>query len=66
VGWSDQEIRELLEAIKDEEGPGQKRDATGYEVKYKGETFPVNLEKIPPSYKSIFDDLKENLQIVKK
>jgi hypothetical protein len=66
VDWTDKEIQELLKHAKDEEGPGQKRDATGYELKYEGETIPINLEKVPPSYKPIFEDLKDKLKIVKK
>ncbi|MGI8634333.1 MAG: hypothetical protein ACR2KZ_02915, partial [Segetibacter sp.] len=48
VDWTDKEMKELIKLVKDEEGPGQKRDATGYELKYEGETVPINLEKVPP------------------
>lgn len=66
VDWSEQEMKQLLEVIKDEEGPGQKRDASGYELKYKGGTFSIDIEKVPPPYKNTFDDLKQNMQIVKR
>ena len=66
VDWTDEQMEELLQAIKNEsEGPGQQRDATGYELQYKGETFPIDLEKVPPLYKKTFDTLKEDLKISK-
>ena len=66
VDWTQSQMEELLQAIKKEgEVPGEQRDATFYELQYKGETFPVNLEKVPDLYKKTFDNLKEDLKISK-
>ena len=66
VDWTHNQMEELLKAIKKEgEVPGEQRDATSYELQYKGETFPVNLEKVPDLYKKTFDNLKEDLKISK-
>ncbi len=66
VDWDDKELKELIKQVTDEDAPGKKRDATGYELKYEGGTIPIDLEKVPPSYKNVFEDLKDKLKIVKK
>ncbi|MCW3105899.1 MAG: hypothetical protein JWQ09_405 [Segetibacter sp.] len=66
VDWSEEEMRELLKVIKnEEEGPGQERDATGYQLMYNAGTFSIDWEKIPAKYKKTFEELKEKLAIVK-
>jgi hypothetical protein len=66
VSWSEEEMEDLVKKIKiDEEGPGQTRDATTYLLKYKAKTFSIEWHKIPAKYKRTFEDLKENLKVVK-
>ena len=65
VDWTEDEMRELLKQIQNDEGPGQKRDATGYEIMYNAGTFSIDWDKIPAKYKKTFEELKDNLAIVK-
>ena len=65
VDWSQDEMNELLKLISEDEDPGQKRDATGYQLKNNAGTFSIDLEKVPALYKKTFDELKDNLTIVK-
>jgi hypothetical protein len=66
VDWTEDEMRELLKTIETgEEGPGQKRDATGYQLMYNAGTFSIDWEKIPAKYMKTFEDLKDNLKIEK-
>ncbi len=56
---------QLIETIKPENpGSGMSRDATGYYLEIKDQTVPIDLNKVPQNYQSIFEDLKDNLQIV--
>jgi hypothetical protein len=64
VDWSEEEMNELLQAIKNE-GPGQMRDANDYQLINNAGTFSIDVEKVPAKYKKAFDDLKDNLKIVK-
>jgi hypothetical protein len=67
VDWSSAELRELIQAIESkDERPGQKRDASDYQLKYDAGTISIDWEKIPASYKKTFEELKDNLSIVKK
>ncbi|MCW3081439.1 hypothetical protein [Segetibacter sp.] len=65
VDWTSDELSELIKVIKNEEGAGQKRDATGYQLKYNAGTFSIDWEKIPAKYKKTFEELKDDLAIVK-
>jgi site-specific recombinase XerC len=65
VDWKEDEIKKLIERIKTKDNPGSMRDNTTYELSYHAGTFPVDMEKIPAKYKKMFDDLKDNLKIVK-
>lgn len=66
VDWTDEEMTALLSVIKDDDaGHENKRDVTGYELKYNAGTFSINMEKVPAKYKKIFDDLVDDLVIVK-
>jgi hypothetical protein len=66
VDWSESEMRQLLDQIeKKDEGPGQARDATEYQLMYNAGTFSIDWDKIPAKYKKMFDELKDNLAIVK-
>jgi hypothetical protein len=67
VDLTEDEMRELLKVIKnDDGGPGQNRDATGYQLAYNGGTFPIDWDKIPGKYEKTFEDLKDNLKIIKQ
>ena len=65
VDWTDDELSELMEVIKNEGAADQKRDATEYQLKYDAGTFSIEWEKIPAKYKKTFEELKDNLKIVK-
>lgn len=66
VDWTADEMKEILKEIKIEEaGPGQKRDATSYQFMSNAGTFSIDWDKIPAKYKKTFEDLKNNLVIVK-
>ena len=66
VDWTNDEMEKLMDKIRIEDNePGNKRDATSYELIYDGGTCPIDIEKVPPQYRSTFDDLKDNLKISK-
>lgn len=66
VDWSENEIEELLDSIRiANDDPGRMRDNNQYQLLYNDKTFSIDLEKIPPKYKKAFENLKDNLQIVK-
>ena len=65
VDWSSEEMNELLKVIGTDEGPGQTRDATAYELETNAGTSTIDLEKVPAKYKKTFEQLKDNLEIVK-
>ena len=65
VHWTEDELEKLLDKISVEnKKAGSARDHTGYHVSYKDNTVAVDLEKLPKEYKKVFDDLKDDLQIV--
>ncbi|WP_147203627.1 hypothetical protein [Segetibacter aerophilus] len=67
VNWTSAELKELIQAIESkDDGPGQRRDASDYQLKYNAGTISIDWEKIPASYKKTFEELKDNLTIVKK
>ncbi len=67
VNWSEDELSKLLKVIKiDDKDAGQKRDANEYQLMNNSETFSIDPEKVPTKYKKTFDELKDNLRIVKK
>ena len=66
VKWTSEEMEALVTKIKiEDKGPGEMRDATTYHLMYDAETFPIDWEKIPSKYKKIFDELKQDLKVVK-
>lgn len=65
VDWSEDELKGLLKTIKNNEGPGEKRDVSEYQLMYDAGIHPIDWEKIPAKYKKTFDELKDNLRIVK-
>ena len=65
VDWGEKEISELLNSSITDETPGKMRDSTQYQLAVDDKTFSIDLEKVPPEYKEVFDKLKDDLQIVK-
>ncbi len=65
VEWTENEIERLIEHMRAEDIPGTIRDNTSYELSYDNKSFSIDLEKVPTIYKKLFDDLKDNLKIVK-
>jgi hypothetical protein len=63
VNWSNEEMEKLMDKIRiEDDEPGNKRDATSYQLMYDGGTCPIDIEKVPPEYRSTFDELKNNLK----
>lgn len=66
LNWSDKEMDALMASIKTEDDDFSKmRDNTQYQLMYNNQTVSIDLEKIPEKYKKTFDNLKDNLQVVK-
>ena len=66
VDWSDKELKDLVAAIKRKEEPlSRGRDVTGYFLEVKNEVVPIDLDKIPEKFKTVFESLKDNLKPVK-
>ena len=66
VDWSEHEMHQLISMIKaDHNDTGDARDSTCFLLKHNAGTFPINWEKIPAKYKNDFEELKDNLKIVK-
>ena len=66
VDWNDEEVKELLHHAKADEGPGQGRDSTGYQLEVDDCQFPIHWDKIPLKFIKVFEDLKDDLKIVKR
>jgi hypothetical protein len=66
VDWSEEEVKELLHHAKADEGPGESRDSTAYQLMVDAAAFSINLEKIPKKFLKVFEDLKDNLKIEKR
>jgi len=64
VDWTDDEFKLLVSTIKTD-GRGAARDNTSYLIKSKAGTFPIDWGKIPAKYVDTFEELKDNLAIVK-
>jgi len=66
VDWSEEELKKLLKKIHVTKKPNsQSRDMTSYYLEVDGKAVPVDLAKVPSQYKDTFNDLTENLKIVK-
>ena len=63
---SDNDLHDLIAAIKRKEEPlSRGRDTTGYFLEVKNKVIPIDLDKIPAKYKTMFNNLKDNLKPVK-
>ena len=66
VDWTEDEINKLLKVSQNaDEGPGQMRDSAAYQLQTYAGTFPIDLDKVPAKNKKTFEELKDNLKIVK-
>jgi hypothetical protein len=66
VAWCENEIEELISCIKTEDdAPGKMRDHHQYQLVYNGQSFSIDIGKVPSKYKDVFERLRDNLQIVK-
>jgi hypothetical protein len=66
VDWSEQELDAIIAASTRKEAPLTRgRDETGYFLEVNGQLIPIDLDKIPAAYKTVFDNLKKNLKPLK-
>jgi len=66
VDWTEQETKALLDFIGlKEKKDTQNRDATAHFLEVNGQTVPVDLKKVPPKYRTIFEGLEADLKFVK-
>ena len=65
VDLSEKEINALINLIEVDDAPQQMRDNTQYQILYNQKSFSVDLEKLPEKYKKTFENLKNNLKIVR-
>jgi len=66
VDWSEEETRKLIEIIKvEDDSPVTMRDGTTYQIMNNAGTFSIDFEKVPAEYKKTFEELKDNLKVVK-
>ncbi len=66
VDWSENEIDELINSFTEDDKSATMRDSTQYQLKFNDQTFSIDLEKVPLKYKKVFEQLKDNLKIVKQ
>ncbi len=65
VNLTEQELGSLLSIIKPDPDAFRVKDGTYYELAVGSNTTPVDLEKVPDEYKTIFNRLKNDLKIVR-
>jgi len=65
VSWTDAELQALLTKIEADDEPGNRRDATSYELETNAGTCSIDIDKVPAQYAGVFNELKNNLKIVK-
>jgi len=66
VNWTANDIHDLIHAAERKEEPLQRgRDTTGYFLELENKSVPIDLDKIPSKYKSVFEQLKNELKPVK-
>ncbi|GLU50575.1 hypothetical protein [Dyadobacter frigoris] len=66
VNWSDQELEQLIGHIcRDEKKEPENMNEICHYLEVQGREIPVDLKKVPPKYKAIFEGLKTELKYVK-
>jgi hypothetical protein len=65
VNLSDKELVSLLEVIRTDPSAQRIKDGNCYEIKVGNNSTPVDLDKVPEKYSSLFTKLKSDLKIIK-
>ena len=65
VNLSDKELVSLLEVIRTDPAARRIKDGNCYEIKVGNNSTPVDLDKVPEKYSSLFTKLKSDLKIIK-
>lgn len=66
VDLTEKELKGLLDSIRHNPSANRIKDGTYYELSVGSSSTPVDLEKVPEKYKSLFGKLKNDLKILKK
>ena len=65
VNMTDKEMDRLLQVIQRDPVSPRIKDGSYYELTVGSSSSPVDLEKVPDEYKSIFNKLKSDLKFIK-
>jgi hypothetical protein len=65
VNLTDKEMDRLLQVIQRDPVSSRIKDGSYYELTVGSSSTPVDLEKVPDDYKTLFSKLKNELKIVK-
>jgi len=66
VNLSDREMNRLLEIIQPDPDAPRIKDGNYYELTVGNNSTPVDLEKVPDEYKTLFSKLKSDMKIIKQ
>jgi hypothetical protein len=66
INLSDKELISLLEVIRTDPEASRIKDGHYYELKVGENSTPVDLDKVPEKFNSLFTKLKSDLRIIKK
>jgi hypothetical protein len=66
VSLTDKELDRLLEIIRPDPSAPKIKDGNSYELTVGSNRTPIDLEKVPDEYKTLFSKLKSDLKIIKK
>ena len=63
VNWTEKELAALIKKIEiKEQVPSNVADGTCYYLTVNNQEMPVELQKVPPSFSSVFQQLKADLR----
>jgi len=65
VNLTDKEMDRLLQVIQRDPVSPRIKDGSYYELTVGSSSTPVDLEKVPDEYKTLFSKLKSDLKIIK-
>jgi hypothetical protein len=65
VNLTDKELLSLLEVIRTDPAAPRIKDGNCYELKIGSNTTPIDLDKVPGKYNSLFTKLKSEMKITK-
>jgi hypothetical protein len=66
IELSEQELTDLLGTIESSPSAPRIKDGNYWEIRVGEKATPIDPEKVPEEYKSLFDKLKGELKIVKQ